>query len=57
MIDDVVDRFSKANLSLEIISGGGTGEEWESKEMIITNAQIFKIENSLKHLSLRRLLI
>jgi len=33
IVEDVVDRFKKAGLSLEIFSGGGTGEEWESKEL------------------------
>ena len=36
VVDDVVDRFKKAGLSLEIISGGGTGEEWDSKELGFT---------------------
>lgn len=36
IIDDVVDRFKKADLPLDIISGGGTGEEWESKELGFT---------------------
>ena len=35
-IQETVDRFTKAGLSLEIISGGGTGEEWESKELGFT---------------------
>lgn len=35
-IDEVVDRYTNAGLSLEIISGGGTGEEWESKELGFT---------------------
>lgn len=35
-IEDTVGRFKKAGLSLEIISGGGTGEEWESKELGFT---------------------
>jgi D-serine deaminase-like pyridoxal phosphate-dependent protein len=36
MVDEAVDRFKKAKLSLEIFSGGGTGEEWESKELGFT---------------------
>ncbi len=36
IIDDVVSRFNNSNLSLEIISGGGTGEEWDSKELGFT---------------------
>jgi D-serine deaminase-like pyridoxal phosphate-dependent protein len=36
VVDDVVARFKNAGLSLEIISGGGTGEEWESKELGFT---------------------
>jgi len=36
IIEDVVGRFKKASLSLDIISGGGTGEEWESKELGFT---------------------
>jgi D-serine deaminase-like pyridoxal phosphate-dependent protein len=36
VVDDVVDRFKKANLPLDIISGGGTGEEWESAELGFT---------------------
>ncbi|MDA1280039.1 MAG: alanine racemase [Chloroflexi bacterium] len=35
-IQDTVDRFTRAGFSLEIISGGGTGEEWESKELGFT---------------------
>ena len=35
-IDDVVGRFKKAGLPLDIISGGGTGEEWMSKELGFT---------------------
>ena len=36
IVEDVVARFKKADLSLEIFSGGGTGEEWESKELGFT---------------------
>ena len=36
IIEDVVGRFKKASLSLDIISGGGTGEECESKELGFT---------------------
>jgi D-serine deaminase-like pyridoxal phosphate-dependent protein len=36
IMEETVARFKKANLSLEIISGGGTGEEWESKELGFT---------------------
>jgi D-serine deaminase-like pyridoxal phosphate-dependent protein len=36
IMQDVVDRFTRANLSLEIVSGGGTGEEWESAELGFT---------------------
>ena len=35
-IDDVISRFQKAGLPLDIISGGGTGEEWMSKELGFT---------------------
>ncbi len=35
-IEETVDRFKNAGLSLEIISGGGTGEEWESAELGFT---------------------
>ncbi|MEE8045607.1 MAG: hypothetical protein V3T49_02080, partial [Dehalococcoidia bacterium] len=33
---DTVARFTEAGLSLDIISGGGTGEEWESAELGFT---------------------
>jgi D-serine deaminase-like pyridoxal phosphate-dependent protein len=36
IIDEVVDRFKRSNLPLEIISGGGTGEESDSKELGFT---------------------
>jgi D-serine deaminase-like pyridoxal phosphate-dependent protein len=36
IVDETVDRFKKAGLSLEIISGGGTGEEWESRDLGFT---------------------
>jgi len=36
IVDEVVSRFEKSNLPLEIFSGGGTGEEWESKELGFT---------------------
>ncbi len=36
VMEDVVARFNNVGLSLEIISGGGTGEEWESKELGFT---------------------
>lgn len=36
VVDEIVERFTKAKLPLEIISGGGTGEEWESKELGFT---------------------
>tara|TARA_B100000029_G_scaffold505424_1_gene586102 strand:+ start:119 stop:1171 length:1053 start_codon:yes stop_codon:yes gene_type:complete len=36
IVDETVKRFGDAGLSLEIISGGGTGEEWESKELGFT---------------------
>jgi D-serine deaminase-like pyridoxal phosphate-dependent protein len=36
IIEDVIERFNKAKLPLDIISGGGTGEEWESKELGFT---------------------
>jgi len=36
IMEETVARFKKANLSLEIISGGGTGEEWESQELGFT---------------------
>lgn len=34
--DEAVERFNQAGLSLEIISGGGTGEERDSKELGFT---------------------
>lgn len=36
IVDDVVERFRNAKLPLDIFSGGGTGEEWESKELGFT---------------------
>ncbi len=36
VIQETVERFTNRGLSLEIISGGGTGEEWESKELGFT---------------------
>ncbi|HIF71096.1 MAG TPA: D-TA family PLP-dependent enzyme [Dehalococcoidia bacterium] len=36
IVQDVVERFKKAGLSLEIFSGGGTGEEIDSKELGFT---------------------
>ncbi|MBT3995165.1 MAG: D-TA family PLP-dependent enzyme [Chloroflexi bacterium] len=36
LVDETIDKFKKSNLPLDIISGGGTGEEWESKELGFT---------------------
>ena len=36
VIDEAVERFSNANLPLDIISGGGTGHEQQSKELGFT---------------------